>query len=82
MRIVASLMATKTVLALKLGQFMHDYPDITLEVTMSTENRHGSTGLYRWEFEKGGRPVTVAVREPLVVDDAELLARGERAAPG
>src|SRR5207244_1593064 len=31
--------------------------------------RHGSTGLYRWEFEKGRRSLAVAVNGPLIVDD-------------
>lgn len=38
--------------------------------------RHGSAGLYRWEFEKGKRSLSVAVRGPLVADDTELVIRG------
>lgn len=34
--------------------------------------RHGKDGVYRWEFEKGKRSLTVAVNGPLVVDDVEL----------
>lgn len=34
--------------------------------------RHGED-VYRWEFEKGRRSLTVAVRGPLVVDDVELM---------
>ena len=37
--------------------------------------RHGSSGLYRWEFEKGGQSVAVGVTGPLIVDDATLLVR-------
>lgn len=37
--------------------------------------RHGSAGIYRWEFEKGKRSLTVAVNGPLIVDDVELLIR-------
>lgn len=35
--------------------------------------RRGSEGLYRWEFEKAGQTLSVAVTGPLVVDSAELL---------
>jgi len=35
--------------------------------------RHGSAGVYRWEFDKGKRSVTVAVNGPLIVDDVDLL---------
>jgi DNA-binding transcriptional LysR family regulator len=38
--------------------------------------RHGSAGLYRWEFEKGNKSLSVAVSGPLVVDDLELVIRG------
>ena len=37
--------------------------------------RHGTAGLYRWEFEKGGKEVTVAVPGPVVLDDVELMVR-------
>jgi len=37
--------------------------------------RHGSTGVYRWEFEKRGRALTVAVHGPLVVDDVDVMIR-------
>src|SRR5579864_919550 len=37
--------------------------------------RHGSTGLYRWEFDKGKKSVAVAVQGPLIVDDAALLVQ-------
>lgn len=38
--------------------------------------RHGSAGLYRWEFEKGRKSLSVAVSGPLSVDDLELIIRG------
>ncbi len=37
--------------------------------------RHGSAGLYRWEFDKGRQSLAVAVNGPLIVDDAEILIR-------
>jgi DNA-binding transcriptional LysR family regulator len=37
--------------------------------------RHGTTGLYRWEFEKGGKEVTVGVPGPVVLDDVELMVQ-------
>lgn len=38
--------------------------------------RHGSAGLYRWEFEKGNKSLSVAVTGPLIVDDVVLVLRG------
>lgn len=38
--------------------------------------RHGSGGdVYRWEFEKGRKELSVAVNGPLVVDDVAILTR-------
>lgn len=38
--------------------------------------RHGHGGdVYRWEFEKGGKSLSVAVNGPLIVDDVELVIR-------
>jgi len=37
--------------------------------------RHGSAGVYRWEFEKGKKSLSVAVNGPLIVDDVETLVR-------
>jgi DNA-binding transcriptional LysR family regulator len=37
--------------------------------------RHGSAGVYRWEFDKGHQSLAVAVQGPLTVDDVELLIR-------
>jgi DNA-binding transcriptional LysR family regulator len=36
--------------------------------------RHG-TALYRWEFEKGGKEVTVSPPGPVVLDDVDLMVR-------
>jgi DNA-binding transcriptional LysR family regulator len=35
--------------------------------------RHGDAGLYRWEFEKGRKSLSVAVSGPLIVDDENLV---------
>jgi DNA-binding transcriptional LysR family regulator len=37
--------------------------------------RHGSAGVYRWEFEKGKKSLSVAVNGPLIVDDVALVLR-------
>jgi DNA-binding transcriptional LysR family regulator len=37
--------------------------------------RHGAAGLYRWEFEKGKKEVSVGVTGPLIVDDLGLVLR-------
>jgi DNA-binding transcriptional LysR family regulator len=37
--------------------------------------RHGDAGLYRWEFEKGKKSLSVAVTGPLIVDDLDLIIR-------
>jgi len=37
--------------------------------------RHGSAGVYRWEFDKGKQSLTVAVDGPLIVDDVEVMTR-------
>ena len=37
--------------------------------------RQGSSGVYRWEFDKGKRSLTMAVDGPLIVDDAEMSVR-------
>lgn len=37
--------------------------------------RHGSAGIYRWEFDKGKKSLSVAVNGPLVVDDVEIVIR-------
>ena len=37
--------------------------------------RHGDAGLYRWEFEKGKKSLSVAVSGPLIVDDLDLVIR-------
>jgi len=37
--------------------------------------RHGAAGLYRWEFDKGKKSLSVAVNGPLIVDDVETMIR-------
>jgi DNA-binding transcriptional LysR family regulator len=37
--------------------------------------RHGSAGLYKWEFEKGRKSLSVSVNGPLIVDDVAMLTR-------
>jgi DNA-binding transcriptional LysR family regulator len=37
--------------------------------------RHGTAGVYRWEFDKGRKSLSVAVNGPLIVDDVEILIR-------
>ena len=37
--------------------------------------RHGSAGLYRWEFEKGKKSLSVSVNGPLIADDVGLVTR-------
>jgi DNA-binding transcriptional LysR family regulator len=37
--------------------------------------RHGSAGVYRWEFDKGKKSLSVAVNGPLIVDDVDTLVR-------
>jgi DNA-binding transcriptional LysR family regulator len=37
--------------------------------------RHGSAGVYRWEFDKGKESLTIAVNGPLILDDLDLMIR-------
>lgn len=37
--------------------------------------RRGESGLYRWEFEKDGHPLSVAVEGSVIVDNLDLLLR-------
>jgi len=37
--------------------------------------RHGAAGVYRWEFEKGKKSLSVSVNGPLIVDDLEIVTR-------
>jgi DNA-binding transcriptional LysR family regulator len=37
--------------------------------------RHGNAGIYRWEFEKGKKSLSVAVNGPLIVDDVDTVVR-------
>jgi len=137
-RLVASRMAARMVLAPKLAEFARNYPDVVLDLTTISSGRfdlvgagfdagihlgefierdmvavrvskdqraaivgapsyfashprprsphdltahrcinfrHGSAGVYRWEFDKGKQSLTVAVNGPLIVDDVEIMVR-------
>ena len=37
--------------------------------------RHGSAGVYQWEFDKDAQSLAVAVNGPLVVNDVEVMTR-------
>jgi len=37
--------------------------------------RHGDEGVYRWEFEKGRKSLSVGVEGPLIVDDVDVMIR-------
>lgn len=37
--------------------------------------RHGSAGVYRWEFERGKKSLSIGVNGPLIVDALELVTR-------
>jgi len=138
LRLVASRLSARMVLAPKLGRFFRDYPDVVLDLTTTDESRmnlvgggfdagihlgefiekdmvavrvshdqraaivgspayfaayprpksprdlpghrcinfrHGSAGLYHWEFDKGRKSLAVAVNGPLIVDNVEVLVR-------
>jgi len=135
-RLVASRLAARMVVAPKLGQFARDYPDVLVELTTTEEGRldlvdagfdagihlgefierdmiavrvskdqraaivgspgyfaahpkpktprdlpghrcinfrHGSAGVYRWEFDRGKQSLDVAVNGSLTVDDVEIM---------
>jgi DNA-binding transcriptional LysR family regulator len=135
-RVVASRLSARMVLAPKLRQFSRSYPDVVVDLTTTEEGRmdlvgggfdagihlgefiekdmvavrvsedqraaivgsptyfaahpkpksprdlpghqcinfrHGSSGVYHWEFDKGRKSVAVAVNGPLVVDDVEIM---------
>jgi len=137
-RLVASRLSARMVLAPKLGQFARDYPDIVVDLTTTEEGRldlvgagfdagihlgefiekdmvavrvsedqraaivgspgyfashpkpksprdltghqcvnfrHGSSGVYHWEFDKGRKSLSVAVTGPVIVDDAQVMIR-------
>lgn len=137
-RVVASRLAARTILAPKMAEFAHEHPDVVLDVTTTEESRvdlvkdgfdvgihlgefverdmvavrvskeqraaivgapayfashpkpksprdltnhrclnfrHGSAGVYRWEFDKGRQSLAVTVNGPIVVDDVEVLIR-------
>jgi DNA-binding transcriptional LysR family regulator len=138
-RLVASRLAARMVLAPKLAEFARNYPDVVLDLTTTEESRldlvragfdagihlgefierdmvavrvskdqraaivgapsyfasrprprsphdltahrcinfrhgrHGSSGVYHWEFDKGRKSLSVAVKGPVIVDDVEVL---------
>jgi DNA-binding transcriptional LysR family regulator len=134
-RLLVPRFAAGTVLAPKLGEFAHKYPEVVLDVTTNDSRmdivaagfdagihfgeyierdmiavrvspdhrpaivgspgyfqsyakpksprdllrhrcinfRHGDAGLYRWEFEKGKKCLSVGVNGPLIVDDENLV---------
>jgi DNA-binding transcriptional LysR family regulator len=137
-RLVASRLSARMVLAPKLARFSSKYPDVVIDLTTTEEGRidlvaggfdagihlgefiekdmvavrvskdqraaivgspdyfashpkprsprdltghrcinfrHGSSGVYHWEFDKGRTSLAVAVDGPLVVDDVEILIR-------
>lgn len=37
--------------------------------------RHGTAGVYRWEFERGKKSLSIGVNGPLIVDDVALVIR-------
>ena len=37
--------------------------------------RHGTAGVYRWEFDKGNESLTVGVNGPLIVDSVDVMIR-------
>jgi len=37
--------------------------------------RHGSDGVYRWEFEKSKKSLSIGVSGPLIVDDVAIAIR-------
>lgn len=37
--------------------------------------RHGTAGIYRWEFDKGKKTLSVSVTGPLIVDDVDIMTR-------
>lgn len=135
-RLIASRLAARMVLAPKLARFAREYPDVTLDVTTTEEGRvdlvaagfdagihlgefierdmvavrvspdqraaivaapdyfrshprpdsphalpghrcinfrHGSAGVYRWEFDQDHQSLTVAVNGPFIVDDPDAM---------
>jgi DNA-binding transcriptional LysR family regulator len=137
-RLVASPLGSRMILAPKLARFARDHPDVVLDVSTTMEMRvdlvgagfdagihlgefierdmvavrvskdqraaivgapayfaehampktprdlthhrcinfrHGSSGVYRWEFDKGRTSLAVSVSGPLIVDDVEVITR-------
>src|SRR6266542_1184714 len=55
----------------------HPKPDSPHDLThhRCLNFRHGSDGVYRWEFDKGTQSLAVAVQGPVIVDDVELMVQ-------
>src|SRR5207245_7863280 len=55
----------------------HPKPDSPHDLTRHRclNFRHGSAGVYRWEFDKGNQSLAVAGQGRLIVDDAEIMIR-------
>ena len=55
----------------------HPKPDTPRDLTRHrcVNFRHGSAGVYHWEFERGRKSVAVAVGGPVIVDDVEVMIR-------
>jgi len=55
----------------------HPKPESPRDLTRhrSINFRRGEAGLYRWEFEKDGHALSVAVEGPVIVDNLDLLIR-------
>jgi DNA-binding transcriptional LysR family regulator len=53
----------------------HSRPDSPRDLTRHRclDFRHGSAGVYPWEFDKGKQSLAVAVNGPLTVDDVALM---------
>lgn len=48
--------------------------DLLSQTCINFRHGHGG-GVYRWEFEKGRKSLSVAVNGPLIVDDVEIVIR-------
>ncbi|HZT77277.1 MAG TPA: LysR family transcriptional regulator [Vicinamibacterales bacterium] len=144
-RVVASRLAARMILAPKMARFAREHPDVVLDLTTTEESRvdlvregfdagihlgefverdmvavrvskeqraaivgapayfaahpkpktprdltthrclnfrHGASGVYRWEFEKGPKSLAVAVNGPIIVDDVDVLIHAAVAGAG
>ena len=53
----------------------HGKPKVPRDLTAHAciNFRHGASGMYHWEFQKGRKSLSVAVTGPLIVDDVEIM---------